>query len=351
MQEIGLIQVGAGVWGKSWSEKVAATPGVRLAAVVDVQVEAARTIAEGGGLSPDRAYATLTDALKQTDADAVLIVSPPQTHTPLALEAIAAGKHILIEKPLAESVDDARKVVEAAATHGVHAMVSQNYRFKRAPRTVQRLIRSGVIGRVEQVAINYRKNPPFYGFRTEMDEPLLVDMSIHHLDALRGIVGIEPATVRARSWNPSWSIFTSNSSALVEIVGTRGEQVLYTGTWSNHGAQTTWDGSWQIEGEHGGIVWDQNRVRVHFASAFDTVFMPGALEHDGIMEVDLDQVEFEERAGTLVEFQRAVRDGTPAETCVADNLSSIALVLAAVQSAKQGGITLDLGSITKGTQS
>jgi len=115
-----------------------------------------------------------------------------------------------------------------------------------------------------------------------MDEPLLIDMSIHHLDALRGIVGVEPATVRARSWNPSWSIFTSNSSALVEIVGTRGEQVLYTGSWSSHGTPTTWDGAWQIEGERGGIAWDQNRVSVHFPSAFDTVFMPGALERDGV---------------------------------------------------------------------
>ncbi|WP_396657322.1 Gfo/Idh/MocA family protein [Microbacterium sp.] len=351
MDEIGLIQVGAGVWGTSWAAKIAAMPGVRLDAVVDVQEEAARSIAEESGLGSDRAFASLTDALASTDAAGVVVVSPPPTHTPLALEAIAAGKHVLIEKPLAQSVADARRVVDAARSAGIQAMVSQNYRFKRGPRTVQRLIRSGVIGRVEQVTIAYRKNPPFFGFRAEMEEPLLIDMSIHHLDALRGIVGVEPATVRARSWNPSWSIFTSNSAALVEIEGTRGEQVLYTGSWSSHGAHTSWDGAWQIEGERGGIVWDQNRVTVHFPSAFDTVFMPGALERDGVMEVDLDQLEHEERAGTLNEFRRAIVEGTPAETSVDDNLASISLVLAAVESARGGGTTIALANAEKGNQS
>jgi len=348
VEEIGLIQVGAGVWGTSWASKIGATPGVRLDAIVDVQEEAARSIAVGSGLPADRAFGSLAAALDATDATAVVIVSPPPTHTPLALEAIDRGKHVLIEKPLAESAEDAQAVVAAAAAADVQAMVSQNYRFKRGPRTVQRLIESGVIGRVEQVTIAYRKNPPFFGFRAEMDEPLLVDMSIHHLDALRGIVGVEPATVRARSWNPSWSIFTSNSAALVEIVGTRGEQVLYTGSWSSHGRPTSWDGAWQIEGERGGIVWDQNRVTVHFPSAFDTVFMPGALERDGVMEVDLDQLQHEEREGTLREFRRAVLSGTPAETSVADNLTSISLVLAAVESAKAGGTTITLQNPEEG---
>lgn len=350
MEEIGLIQVGAGVWGTSWAAKIAATPGVRLEAVVDVQADAARDIATASGLDRARAFTSLGAALDATDASGVVIIAPPPTHAPLALEAIGRDKHVLIEKPLAESVEDARAVVEAARERGVQAMVSQNYRFKRGPRTVQRLLRAGVIGRVEQVTIEYRKNPPFFGFRAEMDEPLLIDMSIHHLDALRGIVGVEPATVRARSWNPSWSIFTSNSAALVEIVGTRGEQVLYTGSWSSHGTPTTWDGAWQIEGERGGIEWDQNRVRVHFPSAFDTVFMPGAIERDGVMEVDLDTVEHEERAGTLREFRRAVLEGTPAETSVDDNLASISLVLAAVQSAKQGGTTITLQDIEGGTK-
>lgn len=351
MQEIGLIQVGAGVWGTSWAAKIASTPGVRLEAVVDVQADAAREIATASGLSADRAFTSLGDALDATDASAVVIIAPPTTHAPLALEAIARGKHVLIEKPLAESVEDAQSVVAAAGEAGVQAMVSQNYRFKRAARTVQRLIRDGIIGRVEQVTIQYRKNPPFFGFRAEMDEPLLIDMSIHHLDALRGIVGVEPATVRARSWNPSWSIFTSNSAALVEIVGTHGEQVLYTGSWSSHGTPTTWDGAWQIEGERGAIAWDQNRVRVHFRSAFDTVFMPGAVERDGVMEVDLDVVEHEERAGTLREFRRAILEGTAAETSVNDNLASISLVLAAVESAKQDGTTFTLQNTTEGTKS
>src|SRR5690606_28430831 len=67
VEEIGLIQVGAGVWGTSWAGKIAAMPGVRLEAVVDIQEEAARSTAAASGLSGDRVFATLGEALARTD--------------------------------------------------------------------------------------------------------------------------------------------------------------------------------------------------------------------------------------------------------------------------------------------
>lgn len=342
MNEVRLLQVGAGAWGRSWARIIQSTPGVTLAGVVDPVASACEATARDAGVSADRCFANVEDGIAGTQCDALVIVSPPATHVPLALQGFNAGLHCLIEKPLAEDLAAAQSITDAAAAAGVHAMVSQNYRFKRAPRTVQRLIREGVVGEVEAVRIDYRKNPPFTGFRAEMDEPLIIDMSIHHLDQLRGIVGVEPATLRARSWNPSWSRLRGNASALIEMVGSRGEQVIYTGSWASHGGTSTWDGSWEIEGARGGITWKNNTVTVSYASVFDTVFMPGAVERDGVMKIDLDRVEFEERAGTLTELRDAIRVGRPAETSVEDNIKSIALVLAAVESTKDGGRTIVL---------
>jgi predicted dehydrogenase len=279
------------------------------------------------------------------EADAVLVAVPPGHHAPVALEALEAGLHCLIEKPLAHTLPAAWAIVRAAERNRRQVMVSQNYRWKRAPQTVRRLIRADVIGDVEEVHITFQKNPPFTGFRLEMDEPLINDMAVHHLDQVRGITGVDPDVLRARSWNPSWSRYQGNAACLIELEEAHRVRVLYTGSWCSWGRHTTWDGDWEIQGERGAIRWADNRVEVRFASLFDTVFLPGALEREGVMQVELDRVALEERPGSLGEFAAALREGRRAETDARDNLRSLALVLGAVESAGNRGATVDLNEL------
>ena len=65
----------------------------------------------------------------------------------------------------------------------------------------------GFVGEIGSVFINFQKAPHFTGFRTEMFEPLIQDMSIHHFDQIRGILGLNPVRIKAHSWNTSWSWF------------------------------------------------------------------------------------------------------------------------------------------------
>jgi predicted dehydrogenase len=166
-------------------------------------------------------------------------------------------------------------------------------------------------------------------------------MAVHDLDQIRAVTGLEPASVRARSWNPSWSRFAGNASALIELRAGDAE-IVYTGSWASHGRHTTWDGDWEIEGTRGSVAWRDNRVEIRYASLFDTVFMPGAVERDGVMHVELDAVAHEERAGVLEELATAIDDGRRPETDARDNLRSLALVLGAVESADRGGAVVDL---------
>lgn len=337
-----IIQIGAGAWGESWVNVVRRSPHWELAAIVDIDETARERAAKAAGLQ-DRAYSELKEALESgVEAEAALVVVPPEYHAPVAVEAMDSGLHCLLEKPLADTIDACRRIVDASERTQRRAMVSQNYRFKRAPRTVQRLIREGTVGQVEQVKIDFQKDPPFEGFRLEMEEPLIVDFLIHHMDQIRGIAGLEPRTLRARSWNPSWSRFEGNACCLIEMESAEGARIVYTGSWVSHSRHTTWDGSWEIQGERGGILWEENRVEVRFASLFDTVFMAGALEREGVMEARLDEVEYEERIGTLAEFAASIEEGRAAETNAEDNLGSIALVLAALESVRAGGETIDL---------
>jgi predicted dehydrogenase len=335
-----IIQVGLGAWGASWLNVIHQSKTWELAGVVDVNADAAHAAGEQYGIP---AYANIQEALTHKEAfDAVLVIVPPEYHAAVAVPALEAGVHTLIEKPLAHNLEDGIRIIEAAEKSGKQAMVSQNYRFKRAARTVQRLVSEGVIGDLEQVFIDYKKNPPFEGFRLEMDEPLIVDAMIHHLDQLRGIVGVEPTAVRARSWNTATSRFKGNASAVVQLDCANGARVVYTGSWSSYGPQTSWDGDWEIQGSRGAITWKNNEVTINFASLFDTVFLSGAVERAGVMHVDLDPLPVEERLGTLAAFRDAIETGQKAETDVTDNIQSLQLVMATADSARQNGAPIPL---------
>ncbi|MBA2514800.1 MAG: Gfo/Idh/MocA family oxidoreductase [Solirubrobacterales bacterium] len=338
----GVIQFGAGSWGMSWLGKIEQSAHFELRALIE-PVAGAREAALAAGVAPDLCFGGLDEALAAgVEAQVGVVVTPPATHLAVAHEAMEAGLDLLVEKPLADTLESARELVDRAEELGRRLMVSQNYRFKRAPRTVQRLVTEGAVGRIEQVRIVYQKDPPFADFRVQMDEPVIIDMAVHHLDQIRGLLGLEPVRLRARSWNPSWSRFRGNASALIEMETAEGVQIIYTGSWCSTGAETTWDGEWDIQGERGGILWRQNQVRLSFTSVFDTVFLPGAHERDGTMDVDLDPVPLEERAGVLGELHAALDEERVPETHGRDNLRSLALVLAAVESARADGAFVEL---------
>ena len=348
-----ILQLGAGAWGTSWAQRVRMSPHVDLVGLVEPDEAARRAVAEAADIPSERCFADLEAALDaRLEAEVALVVTPPRTHAPLAVRCLEAGLHCLVEKPLADSMPAAQQIVAAAERAERQVMVSQNYRFKQAPRTVRRLIREGVIGDVQQVRVNFAKRPMFTGFRAEMREPLIIDMSIHHLDQLRAIVGLELTELRAESWNPTWSTYAGNAAAFIEGSTAAGARFHYTGSWCSHGPQTSWDGTWDIQGTRGGILWELNRVTVQFASPFDTVFLPGALEREhAVMEVRLDDVALEERLGTLAELASALSEGRPAETSGEDNLRSLALVLAAFESAQSGGAPVDLDELVRSAAS
>jgi predicted dehydrogenase len=331
-----LVQVGLGGWGWSWVQVVNESPGWELAAVVDVDAQVRARVSEHYGFPAKYAFSKLNEALQVVDADAALIVVPPEYHADVTIEALESGLHCLVEKPLAGAIPDARRIVEASDRTGKKLMVSQNYRFKRAPQTVRRLVTSGFIGQLGSVFINFQKAPKFSGFRAEMAEPLVTDMAIHHFDQTRGILGLEPVNVRAFSWNPRWSWFKGNATASVLFEMENGAVVSYTGSWVSQGWETTWDGDWRIQGEGGEITWANNEVIIRPSDLFKTVFLKDAVEKNGALHANLVDLPAEERLGSLLEFALSIREDRAPETSGQDNLGSMAMVLGAHLSAKSG---------------
>jgi predicted dehydrogenase len=325
-----IVQVGVGGWGWSWTDIVKASSEWDLVAVVDLNEAQLRKAGAHHGLKDAQLHRTLASAVSATQPDACLVVVPPEAHASVTIEAARLGLHCLVEKPIADTVVDAKAMVAAAADAGVRLMVNQNYRFRRAPRTVRRLVSEGLVGEIGSVNIQFQKAAHFGGgFREKMAHPLIVDMAIHHFDQLRGSLGFEPAEVTATSWNPKWSWFEGDACANAVLRSESGAVAVYSGSWVSQGWETTWDGDWRIQGSKGELHWADNTVLLQPKSVFTSVFLPGAREANGRLGFDLDVLASEDRLASLAAFHAAVVGDSEAETSGTDNLKTLATVLAA----------------------
>jgi predicted dehydrogenase len=94
----------------------------------------------------DRAFTSLDDALAVDGVDAVTVATPPHAHAPLVLQALAAGKHVICEKPFARDAEEGRTMLAAARAAGVVHMMGTEFRWDPGQATLARVIRSGAIG-------------------------------------------------------------------------------------------------------------------------------------------------------------------------------------------------------------
>ncbi len=328
---LGVVQVGVGLWGQSWAELVARARGFRLTGVVDAGAPA-REWASGLGVP---VFRRLEQALRAVRPDLVVLVSPPATHRPLAEAALAAGSHVVIEKPLAPSLADAEAIVAAARASGLVAMVSQNYRFRRQPRALEALVRGGSLGRVLGIRSECRRDlrdawiSP-RDWRGRMPHPYLFDMAVHHVDLVRSITGQEIVEVDARSWPAPDGPFRHDPTleAILTLAG--GAPVAYHGTWAEPlGRETSWNGDWEIVGTLGRATWT--------GGVGDALRGTVGVELYGKppRRVSLPQLGAIDRLGVLHEARRAIRTGEEPECSAADNLRTLATVLAIARSTEE----------------
>ena len=332
-----VVLVGAGEWGATWAKEIRSAPGYELAAIAELDVELGLRAAAGVGLPPSRVFDSVSTAVLSSSLDAAVIAVPPAVHWAVALEALDAGLHCLIEKPLAPTLEECREIVSRGQAAGRVVMVSQNYRFRAGSRTVRRLLSEGAIGRVGAVGICFMRSFAPTGFRLHMDEPLLLDMAVHHFDQLRTVVGLEPTKVWAHTSNPPWSPFHGNAEGFVRFEAGEGVSISYVGSWASRGRETGWGGCWEIQGDSGALHWEDDRIVLHPGEGGSSSSrLARALRAFGPSGLELDQGAPLDRAGVLQELQSAIREGREPEASARDNARTIALVAAAVESARSG---------------
>jgi predicted dehydrogenase len=181
--------VGVGYWGSRHVRVLRATTGV--AAVVGVDQRFTRL--DGGDHVVEHgiaAYADIDEALPHVDA--IIIATPPATHAPLGLKAIAAGKHVLIEKPLATTTQDAWSLANAADAAGVVLMPGHTFEHNAAVHKLRDLVRRGQLGRLFYLDCA-RLNLGLY----QTDVNVIMDLAPHDISIANFVLDSRPTTVTA----------------------------------------------------------------------------------------------------------------------------------------------------------
>jgi predicted dehydrogenase len=336
-KKLQLIQVGMGKIAGAWIKAVLASPDVEFAGFVEVDQQAAAEKAALFSLDPGRIYPSLPEALAATRADGVINLTPPGLHREIAFLALEAGLPVLSEKPLADTLPAAEAIVRRAEAVGLPLMVAQNYRYKAPQQTVKNVLAGGELGRVGGVAVSFYKGPNLPGFHQTLRYPLLVDMAIHHFDLLRFFVDAEPVSVFGRSWNPPWSWLAGDASAAVIFEFPEKVLATYDASWVSTGLDTSWNGNWRFACERGVVVLQDDEVYVQQLT--DVPTMEGGYAHfetTPLEKVPLVELPRSDQAYLLHEFYEAVTRGAAPATSGRDNLKSLKMVFAAIQSFETG---------------
>ena len=188
MIRIGVI--GFGYWGPNLVRNAAETPGARVTRVADLS--AARLDAAAArhpGVRTTRDPGELIDA---ADVDAVLVATPVSTHFDLALRALRAGKHVLVEKPLASTAGQAARLIEEAAARDLVLMVDHTFVYHGAVRKIREIVKGGGLGDVLYFD-STRVNLGIF----QRDVNVLWDLAVHDLSILDCLVDDRPVAVSA----------------------------------------------------------------------------------------------------------------------------------------------------------
>ena len=181
--------VGIGYWGSRHIRVLRSTTGV--AEVIGVDQRFARIDNENRETDHGvTAYSRIDDALPNVDA--VIVATPPASHARLGLKAIEAGKHVLIEKPMATNTKAARHLVEAASAAGVLLMPGHTFEHNAAVHKLRELVRTGQLGRLFYLDCE-RLNLGLY----QADVNVILDLAPHDISISNFVLGSQPTTITA----------------------------------------------------------------------------------------------------------------------------------------------------------
>ncbi len=299
--------------------------GWKVTALCDVRPERMAEKAEEFGLAEVARFEKDTDLFASGLVDAVAICTPNDCHYPQTLAACAAGLHVLCEKPMAGSLDQCTRMIEAAKKAGVVLQINQSIRYNAAYQTIVRKVREGAIGDPFHVrCIRAGNGTPNKGWSPGADwfvqkkheGGMLVDIGIHMADLLRMIMG------------PATKVAGLVDTRLPDIDVPDNISALYR--YANGGTGVL-ELSWTLPGGAGflEVYGTKGRIRMGFAGKDIQLWQDGPEGGESVLVP-------EPCPSSQVVFARAIRGEEPSWTPGEYGRRALALCLGALESSETG---------------
>lgn len=315
-------------------QSISELPDARLIAVADIVESRAQRFSKESGAA---VYTEYRHMLERRDIDVINICTPSGWHAQMTVDALEAGKHVIVEKPIALSLADADRMIAAAQATGRKLCVVLQNRYNPPMQDLRRVVDEGRLGRLllGNATVRWYRPQEYYedGWHgtLAMDGGALMNQSIHHIDALQWLMGeVDSVTAfmatlahRMEAEDVGVAALKFKSGALGVI---EGSTVTYP---------ENLEGSVAIFGEHGS-------VKVGGTALNRKVFwkVAGELEHEKEIltreQVDPPSVYGFSHRAVIADMIDAIKTDRPAKTHGAVARRSLALVLAIYQAARSG---------------
>jgi predicted dehydrogenase len=337
-----VIHVGIGVFGRRWCREFlklnVADGTIEVVALVDVDPEALAYGREVLGLQPHQCFSDPTRAFAETAADFCTIVVPPAHHEAIVDLALAHGLDILCEKPIADSMAASVRIARKVRAAGRRMAMTMSHRFDQDKTTLRRIVLSGALGKLNAITCRFhsdrRRNLEWSSpFRHAMQDPLLLEGSIHHLDLVADLAGARCETLFASTWRPDWAEYAGDTDAMVTMVFENGVRAAYEGSVTAAvGLNDFYQEYVRVDGERGTAVLTHRDLELFLRQ---DVPRNQVREGQGQKVPKLVQPKWI-NSWLVQQFAEWRVGGPPMATHVENNLQSMALVFGAIESARTG---------------
>lgn len=337
-----VIQVGTGGQGGRWCDTFlpphVESDRIDVVAAVDVAEDQHAHAQDHLGVPEDACYTDFERAFDEHEADFCTIVVPPWIHEEVVDAALERDLDILSEKPIADTLEASVRIAEKVERAGAKMGVTMSHRFDRDKTTLRRQIRAADSGPLDYLVGRFTCNARSYGtwgaFRHDMENPLMVEGAVHQLDFLADMTGAPCERLYADIWKPEWAEYDGDVQATVQMRFENGARATWEGAKANATTLNGWGSDYvRAECRDATLELDARELtRYPYDEAAEGVV--GAIDPERDEEIPLDEREHWSNTWLVGQFLDWLEGGAEMATNVRDNLQSIALVEAAIESSE-----------------
>lgn len=308
--------------------------GFRVAGIYDINRSRAVEAAQRYGIG--KVYDSLEQLLKDPDIDVVDIAVPAKYQWDVVLAAAASGKHLLCQKPLAESYQIASQIVELCGRSGVKAASNQQMRWAPGIRACRDLTGRGLIGAPLQATIQVNVHTPWeiWPWIAGIETLEIMYHSIHYLDSIRSVMGMIPEYIYADGARYPGQGVTGETRTMIHIKFPGDARGLIHDNHNNGMPQDDWYATFRFEGTEG-IVKGTNGALYNYPNGQgDTIgYYSNLLQPGRLYAPKLEGLWFPHAfMGTMGELLCAIEEEREPENSVRDNLVTMQMMFAAYRS-------------------